>query len=73
MNYPIRLNDKLSGLFDVANSGNNPPSKQARDVYTDLALQIDTQLNKLKPIKEKDIPAFNALIREKALPVIKPL
>ena len=72
LNYPIRLNDKLSGVFDVANSGNNAPSKQARDVYTDLASQIDVQLNKLKSIKEKDIPAFNALIREKALPVIKP-
>lgn len=72
LNYPIRLNDKLSGVFDVANSGNNAPSKQARDVYNDLAAQIDVQLNKLKAVKEKDIPAFNALIREKALPVIKP-
>jgi hypothetical protein len=72
LNYPIRLNDKLGGVFDVANSGNNAPSKQARDVYNDLATQIDVQLNKLKAIKEKDIPAFNTLIREKALPVIKP-
>ena len=72
LNYPIRLNDKLSGVFDVANSGNNPPSKQAREVYNDLASQIDAQLNKLKLVKEKEIPAFNALIREKSLPVIKP-
>lgn len=72
LNYPIRLNDKLSGVFDVANSGNAAPSKQAKEVYADLATQIDVQLVKLKLIKEKDIPAFNALIREKALPVIKP-
>jgi septal ring factor EnvC (AmiA/AmiB activator) len=72
LNYPIRLNDKLSGVFDVANSGNATPSKQAKEVYADLAAQIDVQLAKLKVIKEKDIPAFNALIREKALPVIKP-
>lgn len=73
LNYPIRLNDKLSGVFDVANSGNNAPSKQAKDVYADLASQIDVQLNKVRIIKEKDVPAFNALIREKALPVIRPL
>ena len=73
LNYPIRLNDKLSGVFDVANSGNAAPSKQAKEVYNDLATQIDVQLARLKSIKEKDIPAFNALIREKALPVIKPL
>lgn len=72
LNYPIRLNDKLSGVFDVANSGNASPSKQAKDVYADLAAEIDVQLTKLKGLKEKDIPAFNALIREKALPVIKP-
>ncbi len=71
LNYPIRLNDKLSGLFDVANSGNFPPSKQARDVYSDLAAQIDVQLAKFRTVKEKDVPAFNALIREKALPVIR--
>ena len=72
LNYPIRLNDKLSGVFDVANSGNFAPSKQAKEVYADLATQIDAQLSKFKSIKEKEIPAFNALIREKALPVIKP-
>jgi hypothetical protein len=70
LNYPIRLNDKLSGVFDVANSGNFPPSRQAREVYNALAAEIDVQLAKLKNIKEKDIPAFNELIRQKSLPVI---
>jgi hypothetical protein len=70
LNYPIRLNDKLSGVFDVANSGNMAPSKQVRDVYADLATQIDAALQKLKNIKEKDIPAFNEMIRQKAVPVI---
>lgn len=72
LNYPIKLNDKLSGVFDVANSGNAAPNKQVREVYNDLAQQIDAQLAKLKTIKEKDVPAFNELIRQKALPVIKP-
>ena len=70
LNYPIRLNDKLSGLFDVVNSGQSPPSKQARDVYADLSGQIDIQLNRLKEIREKEIRQFNELIRQKALPVI---
>jgi hypothetical protein len=70
LNFPIRLNDKLSGVFDVANSGNFAPSKQSREVYADLASQIDVQLNKLKVIKEKQVVAFNELIRQKALPLI---
>ena len=70
LNYPIKLNDKLGGVFDAASSGNFAPGKQVREVYADLARQCDEQLNKLKKIMEEDIPAFNKLIREKALPVI---
>ena len=70
LNFPIRLNDKLSGVFDVANSGNFAPSQQVRAVYTDLAAAIDVQLARLDSIRKKDIPALNELIRQKALPVI---
>ncbi len=70
LNYPIKLNDKLSGVFDAANSGNFAPSKQVREVYAELAQQIDKELARLKVIKEKDVPAFNELIRQKSLPVI---
>ena len=70
LNYPIRLNDKLSGVFDAANSGNVAPSKQVKEVYADLATQSDEQLEKLKTIMNDDIVKFNQLIREKALPVI---
>jgi photosystem II stability/assembly factor-like uncharacterized protein len=70
LNYPIRLNDKLAGVFDVANSGNAAPSRQVREVYNDLAASVDQQLNQLKDIKTKDIPAFNEMIRQKSLPVI---
>ncbi len=70
LNYPIRLNDKISGLFDAANSGNMAPSKQVKEVFADLAAQSDEQLSKLKKIKEEDIDKLNQLIREKAVPVI---
>ncbi len=70
LNYPIRLNDKLAGVFDAANSGNMPPSKQVRDVYATLAAQCNQQLDQLKKIREQEIEAFNKLIREKSLPVI---
>jgi len=70
LNYPIRLNDKIGGVFDMANSGNMAPSKQAKDVYADLAAQADIELAKLKTILNQDVPKFNQLIREKSLPVI---
>ena len=70
LNYPIRINDKLSGLFDAANSGNMSPSKQVRDVFAELSKQADEQLDRFKKIKETDLVILNKLIREKAVPVI---
>lgn len=70
LNYPIRINDKLSGVFDAANSGFNAPSKQSKEVFAELSKQADEQLNKLKKIVAEDVPKFNQLIREKSLPVI---
>jgi photosystem II stability/assembly factor-like uncharacterized protein len=70
LNYPIRINDKLSGVFDVANSGVNAPSKQSKEVFAELSKQADEQLNKLKKIMNEDVLKFNQLIREKSLPVI---
>ena len=70
LNYPIRLNDKLSGLFDAANSGNMAPSKQSREVYADLSAQADAELARLRKLEENEVKQLNQLIREKGLPVI---
>ncbi len=70
LNYPIRLDDKISGLYDFASSGNAAPAKQVKDAYAELSAQADIQLNKLKRIIEEDLVKLNGMIREKALPVI---
>jgi photosystem II stability/assembly factor-like uncharacterized protein len=70
LNFPIRINDKLSGVFDAANSGNMAPSKQAKDVYAELKQQAQVELNRLEQLKSGAITEFNKLIREKSLPVI---
>jgi hypothetical protein len=70
LNFPIRLNDKLSSVYDVASSGYNKPSKQAKEVYQVLAQQIDVELNKLTAIKSKDIKELNDMITANAIPII---
>jgi photosystem II stability/assembly factor-like uncharacterized protein/methyl-accepting chemotaxis protein len=70
LNYPIRINDKLSGVFDAANSGVQAPSKQVKEVYAELSSQADRELAKFKRIREEDIPKLNQLMREAAVPVI---
>jgi photosystem II stability/assembly factor-like uncharacterized protein len=70
LNFPIRINDKLSGVFDVASSGFAAPSKQVKEAFAELSGQADVELSKLKKIVDEKLPAFNKLVIEKSLPVI---
>jgi photosystem II stability/assembly factor-like uncharacterized protein len=70
LNFPIRLNDKISGLFDVVSSGNMRPSRQAFEVFGELARQCSKEFEKFEKIKREELPKLNQLIREKQLPVI---
>ena len=70
LNYPIRLNDQVSALYDYASSGNYAPTQQVKEAYSYLSAKADVLLDKLKTIMNTDVPKFNALIREKQLPVI---
>jgi hypothetical protein len=70
LNYPIKLDDKLSSVYRVASVGNGAPTKQTLEAYDVVASQIDEQVAKLKSIINTDLPALNSQIREKSLPVI---
>ncbi len=70
LNFPIRLNDKLAGLYGVASSGQNTPSTQVREAFADLGGQSDVQLAKLKMIMDNDVKQLNKMINEKQIPVI---
>ncbi|MCY7293789.1 MAG: hypothetical protein LH615_16550 [Ferruginibacter sp.] len=72
LNYPIRLNDKISGLFDYVNSGHNAPTQQVKNAYNDLASMTDVQLKKLQNLLDIEVVELNKMIREKAVPVIMP-
>jgi hypothetical protein len=46
------------------------PPKQARDVYAVLAEQTEMATRQLKQLLEDGIMSFNAMVKEKGLPVI---
>ena len=70
LNYPIKLDDKLSSIYNASAAGQSGLSRQSKEAYAELVVQIDEQLNKLKNIINGDILKLNQLIHEKALPVI---
>jgi hypothetical protein len=70
LNYPIKLDDKLSSIYNASAAGQSGLSKQSKDAYAELVVHIDEQLNKLKKIMMEDVAKLNQLIHEKTLPVI---
>ncbi|HEY8293518.1 MAG TPA: glycosyl hydrolase, partial [Thermomicrobiales bacterium] len=69
---PARLNAKLATLAGFANSADVAPTRQAHEVYTDLAARIDRQLRQLDDLMEADLGAFNRQIREAGIAAINP-
>jgi hypothetical protein len=70
LNYPIRLNNKLSQLTGVVNSADARPTDQTVQVYQDIAGKIDVELGRLREALDKDLAAFNALVRERQVPAV---
>jgi hypothetical protein len=70
LNYPIMLNDKLAGVYNIVKSGSTKPTKQSYEVFEQLSLKADYQLNLLKQIVNTDIKYFNEMMIKKNVPMI---
>ena len=70
LNFPIRLNNKLSALAGVVSTGDYPPTQQAVAVYTEISGKIDAELKKLSAIFASDVNKLNALIQKQKVPAI---
>lgn len=72
LNYPIKLDDKLSSVYRVASTGHGAPTQQTVEAYHTVAALIDLQLKELSSTIKESTAAINALIRERNLPIISP-
>lgn len=63
LNFPIRLNDKLSGVMRLAASGDAAPTSQALAVKAELSTAILKELDALQLIWDTRLPALNESIR----------
>jgi hypothetical protein len=70
LNFPIRLNNKLAHLNSIVGSGNNRPTVQAIAFKDEITAEINGHLNALNKIFKEDIPAFNALVKQKNLDAV---
>jgi len=69
---PIKLNGKLATLAGFANSADVAPTRQAQEVYKEIAARIDRQLRQVDDLMEADLGAFNRLVRDAGVGAIVP-
>ncbi len=70
LNFPIKLDDKMAGLYNVVSTGDFRPSEQSRLVFKELSEQFKLQKDKFSKVKSDDLKYFNEMIRLEKLPVI---
>ncbi|MCR9296199.1 MAG: glycosyl hydrolase [bacterium] len=70
LNFPIKLNDKLSGVASVAATGDLRPTEQALAVRNELVAEIDQQLEQLSQLLNQELPKLNQLILQSQIPAI---
>jgi hypothetical protein len=70
LNFPIRLNNKLSALVGDVATGNFRPTDQSVAVKNEITAQIDAQLSKFKTLIESSLPALNQMIKEAGIDAI---
>lgn len=68
LNYPIRLNNKLSSLAGTVAMGDVRPTDQAFRVRDELVPQIDAELEKFEKLLAVDLPEYNRLLAERKVP-----
>jgi hypothetical protein len=74
LNYPIRLNNRLSALVGDTAMGDFRPTDQAVQVRDEVTRLIDAEQARLRALLETDLPAFNQLVQVHAIPavIVKP-
>ncbi len=72
LNYPTKLNSKLGYLQNAVDSADAPPTEGELGVYSELDLQLESQLAKWREVLSKDVPALNDTMQKNSVPLIAP-
>ena len=70
LNYPIKLNNKIAAVLGVVQMSDTAPTKQASEVFEDLATKVNAQLKKLDSAMGADLANFNKLAKEANIPAV---
>jgi photosystem II stability/assembly factor-like uncharacterized protein len=70
LNFPIRLDDKIAGVFESAAAGYTAPTKQVKETYAELKALADIQLKQYETLKKEGVKALNEAVHKLGIPII---
>jgi hypothetical protein len=72
LNYPIKLNNKISALASVVSSTEARPTRQSYAAFDALTSQLQARLVAMRAAMAAGLPKLNALLAEAKLAPIDP-
>jgi len=72
LNFPVKLNSKLAGIYGAVSSADSAPTKQMVEVYESLAARAKTQRAAVQEIVGQEVVVLNRMIQDAHLPAITP-
>ncbi len=70
LNYPIRLNNKLTSLMRTVDVGDARPTDGAIAVREELSSSIESELEQLEEVWEEHVPALNSQIQSMGIDLV---
>lgn len=70
LNYPIRLNNKLTSLMRTVDVGDARPTAGAIGVRDELSTALESELELLESVWEENVPALNSQIQEMGIDLV---
>ena len=70
LNYPIRLNNKLTSLMRTVDVGDARPTDGAVAVREELSTSIESELEQLEEVWEEHVPALNSQIQSMGIDLV---
>lgn len=70
LNYPIRLNNKLTSLMRTVDVGDARPTEGAIGVRDELSTALESELALLESVWEENVPALNSQIQEMGIDLV---
>jgi hypothetical protein len=62
--FPIKLNDRLTGLRTILESGDERPTVAQQRVFEELSRQLDSLLQRLERIVREDLPRLKRIVAD---------